>query len=76
MEEIALAAPTVDMSLWGLFAQAGWEVQACTARVFEPEATERALLPFLELAPRLGMPPDAMRLHLSAYQWLVEARRR
>ena len=58
-----------------LFAQAGWEVQTCTARVFEPEATERALLPLLELAPRLGMDPDAMRLHLSAYQWLVEARR-
>ena len=59
-----------------LFAQAGWEVQTCTARVFEPEATERALLPLLELAPRLGMDPDVMRLHLSAYQWLVEARRR
>ena len=59
-----------------LFAQAGWEVQACTARVFEPEATERALLPLLELAPRLGMDTEAMRLHLSAYQWLVEARRR
>ncbi len=27
MEEIALAAPTVDMSLWGLFAQAGWIVK-------------------------------------------------
>ena len=59
-----------------LFAQAGWEVQACTARVFDPEATERALLPLLELAPRLGMDTEAMRLHLSAYQWLVEARRR
>ena len=59
-----------------LLAQAGWEVQACTARVFEPEATERALLPLLELAPRLGMDTEAMRLHLSAYQWLVEARRR
>ena len=59
-----------------LFAQAGWEVQTCTARVFEPEATERALLPLLELAPRLGMDTEAMRLHLSAYQWLVEARRR
>ncbi len=27
MEEIALAAPTVDMSLWGLFIQAGWIVK-------------------------------------------------
>ena len=27
MEEIALAAPTVDMSLWGLFTQAGWIVK-------------------------------------------------
>ena len=28
-----------------LFAQAGWEVQACTARVFDPEAFVDALLP-------------------------------
>ena len=29
-----------------------------------------------EPAPRLGIDTEAMRLHLSAYQWLVEARRR
>lgn len=56
-----------------LFRQAGWTVHECTARVFEPEATERAIAPLLALAPALRLEPDTMRLHLSAYQWIVRA---
>lgn len=56
-----------------LFRQAGWNVRECTARVFEPAATERAITPLLALAPALGLDPAAMQLHLSAYQWIVSA---
>lgn len=56
-----------------LFTQAGWQVSECTARVFQPEAVERAIEPLLALAPTLGLNPDAMRVHLSAYQWIVRA---
>jgi len=56
-----------------LFQQAGWKVHECTARVFEPEASEQAIAPLLALAPTLGMDPAAMQLHLSAYQWIVRA---
>lgn len=56
-----------------LFQQAGWTVHECTARVFEPEASNQAIAPLLALAPALGMDPAAMQLHLSAYQWIVRA---
>lgn len=60
-------------TMTGLFQQAGWTVHECTARVFEPEASARAIAPLLALAPTLGMDPAAMELHLSAYQWIVRA---
>ena len=60
-------------SMVQLFALAGWTVRECTARVVAPEATERAIAPLLALAPILRMDPQAMRLHLSAYQWIVRA---
>ncbi len=56
-----------------LFQQAGWKVHECTARVFDEEASNRALAPLLALAPTLGIEPAAMQLHLSAYQWIVRA---
>lgn len=60
-------------TMTALFQQAGWTVRECTALVLEPEASDRAIAPLLGLAPALGMTPDAMRLHLSAYQWIVHA---
>ena len=60
-------------TMLALFRQAGWTVHECTARVLEPEATDRAIAPLLTLAPALGLDPQAMHLHLSAYQWIVRA---
>lgn len=56
-----------------LFQQAGWTVRECVARVIQPEASDRAVAPLLALAPALRMDPAAMRLHLTAYQWIVHA---
>lgn len=56
-----------------LFQQAGWTVSGCGPRVAQPETIDRAIAPFLALAPRLRMDPAAMKLHLSAYQWIVRA---
>lgn len=60
-------------TMLALFRQAGWTVHECTARVLEPEATDRAIAPLLTLAPVLGLDPQSMHLHLSAYQWIVRA---
>jgi 2-polyprenyl-3-methyl-5-hydroxy-6-metoxy-1,4-benzoquinol methylase len=56
-----------------LFRQAGWRVNECTARVFDPAATAQAIAPLLALAPALGLEPAAMEMHLAAYQWIVRA---
>jgi biopolymer transport protein TolQ len=44
MEQIALAAPTVDMSLWGLFAQAGWIVKLVMIGLFAASVWTWALI--------------------------------
>ena len=44
MEEIALAAPTVDMSMWGLFAQAGWIVKLVMIALFAASVWTWALV--------------------------------